>query len=278
MSRLRRVFGALGMLPIMGVLVACGGGGDAAREPSGPEARISGDVTVFAAASLAEAFTDLAGAFEAEYPEVNVVFNFGGSPTLRTQLEQGARADVFATANLEQMELAKGGGVVDRAASTFARNSLVIITPSDNPGGIEGPGDLAKGGLKLVVANEEVPAGAYTRQILTAMDESGDFEAGFGEKVGDNFVSLESNVKQVVAKVELGEADAGVVYGTDVTPGVAPNLKKIEVPERFNVIAEYPIALVSDGSNEAAGRAFIEFVLSEAGQGILQKYGFLSAG
>jgi molybdate transport system substrate-binding protein len=239
---------------------------------------VSGDVTVFAAASLTDAFRELAEAFEARNPDVDVVFNFGGTPTLRTQLEEGARADVFASANLEQMELAQESEVVEPSASTFARNSLVIITPSDNPGGIEAPSDLAKAGLKLVVANEEVPVGAYTREMLAKMDESSEFEAGFAEKVSANFVSLESNVKQVVAKVELGEADGGVVYGTDVTPGVAPRLRKVEVPERFNVIAEYPIALVVDRSNEVAARAFIDFVLSEEGQGILQKYGFLSAG
>ena len=110
------------------------------------------------------------------------------------------------------------------------------------------------------------------------MDRSGEFDAGFRQAVLGNVVSLESNVKQVVAKVELGEADAGMVYGTDVTPDVAPSLAKMEIPERFNVIAEYPIALVKDRSNDAAGRAFIDFVLSEAGQSILQKYGFLSAG
>jgi molybdate transport system substrate-binding protein len=110
------------------------------------------------------------------------------------------------------------------------------------------------------------------------MEGSGQFEAGFVQRVLDNVVSLENNVKQVVAKVELGEADAGVVYGTDVTPDVAPNLAKIEVPDEFNVIASYPIALVQGRRNEAAAQAFIDFVLSEAGQGILQKYGFLSAG
>jgi molybdate transport system substrate-binding protein len=129
-----------------------------------------------------------------------------------------------------------------------------------------------------VLAEENVPAGAYTRQMLAAMDAAGEFGDGFSERVQDNVVSLESNVKQVVAKVELGEADGGVVYGTDVTPDVAPRLRKLEVPERFNVTAEYPIALVEDRRHDAAARAFIDFVLSQAGQSMLQKYGFLSAG
>src|SRR5690606_13635058 len=159
------------------------------------------------------------------------------------------------------------------SVSTFARNSLVIITPKDNPGGIGAPEDLAKEGLKLVLANEDVPVGEYTRRMLAAMDASGAFGQGFIDLVLSNVVSLESNVKQIVAKVELGEADAGVVYGTDVTQDVAPNLAKVEAPAEFNVIAEYPMALVKDRRNDAGGRAFIEFVLSEVGQGVLQKYG-----
>jgi molybdate transport system substrate-binding protein len=262
--------------------VACGGDDRPASPSTGSphpgSAHVTGEVTVFAAASLTGAFTEIAAAFEAAHPGVNVVFNFGGTPTLRTQLEQGARADVFASANLEQMDLATAGGVIEASASTFARNSLVIITPKDNPANVEAPADLANEGLKLVVANEDVPVGNYTRQLLMAMGKSGDFEAGFMQKVLDNVVSLESNVKQIVAKVELGEADAGVVYGTDVTPDVAANLNEIEVPDEYNVIASYPIALVKERSNEGAAQAFIDFVLSEAGQGILQKYGFLSAG
>ena len=277
-----RVASALAMAVLAIAAVACGGDdlpGSPATGSTGPDAaQVTGDVTVFAAASMTEAFTEIAVAFEAEYPGAHVVFNFGGTPTLRTQLEQGARADVFASANQEQMDLARASEVIEGSAKNFARNSLVIITPADNPEGIEAPEDLAKRGLKLVVANRNVPVGNYTCQMLTAMDDSGEFEAGFIQRVLDNVVSLESNVKQVVAKVELGEADAGVVYGTDVTPGVAPNLTKIEVPDRYNVIASYPIALVKDHSNEGAAQAFIDFVLSEAGQATLQKHGFLSAG
>jgi molybdate transport system substrate-binding protein len=268
------------LIPLLlaaGMLVGCGGGASTPLGASG-SSQVHGDVTVFAAASLTEAFKEIAGAFEAQYPGVNVVFNFAGTPTLRAQLEQGARADVFASANPEQMDLAVSGGLTDGTVSTFARNSLVIITPSDNPAGIKAPSDLARDGLKLVFAQEDVPVGDYTKQSLTKMDDSGEFGAGFSRKVLDNVVSQESNVKQVVAKVELGEADAGIVYGTDVTPDVAPSLRKVEIPQRFNVVASYPIALVKDRQNDIAGRAFIDFVLSEAGQTILLKHGFLSAG
>jgi molybdate transport system substrate-binding protein len=262
------------------VLTGCGAKGDAVPDGTQPVGGTtpSGKITVFAAASLTEAFNEIARAFKEAYPGAEIDFNFAGTPTLRTQLEQGARADVFASANLEQMDLAKQSGVVEQASSSFARNSLVIITPSDNPAKIESPADLARDGLKLVLAQEDVPVGAYTRQALTAMAADASFEAGFSDAVLGNVVSLESNVKQVVAKVELGEADAGIVYGTDVTPEVASKLYKIEIPDAFNVIAEYPAALTTDRSNEPLARAFIDFLLSAEGQAILTKYGFLSVG
>lgn len=275
------LFGRLSAVLLAAVaitLAACGGddAGPGARAPGdGPP---SGKITVFAAASLTEAFKEIAVAFEAANSGSEIDFNFAGTPTLRAQLEQGARADVFASANREQMELARQSGVVEDASSTFARNSLVIITPSDNPAGIEAAVDLARDGLKLVVAQEDVPVGAYTRRALDAMAADASFGAGFSEAVLGNVVSLESNVKQVVAKVELGEADAGIVYGTDVTPAVAGKLRRIEIPEAFNVIAEYPAALTTDRRNEPLARAFIDFLLSEQAQTILGKYGFLSAG
>jgi molybdate transport system substrate-binding protein len=256
-------------------LSACGGGSDG---PSTNDGAPSGTITVFAAASLTEAFKEIAAAFEEEYLGTKVDFNFAGTPTLRAQLEQGARADVFASANREQMELARESGVVEATSSTFARNALVIITPSDNPGGIEAAADLGRDGLKLVLAQEDVPVGAYTRQALVAMSADASFGAGFSEAVLGNVVSLESNVKQVVAKVELGEADAGIVYGTDVTPALAAKLDRIEIPEAFNVVAEYPAAAVAERRNDKAARAFIDFLLSEQGQTILARYGFLSAG
>jgi len=277
MGRCRERALAVAAIVLTVVLTACGGSSDGRSEPAGGTAP-GGKITVFAAASLSEAFKEIAVAFKAAYPGAQIDFNFAGTPTLRTQLEQGARADVFASANLEQMELAKQSGVVEQTSSSFARNSLVIITPSDNPAKIESAADLARDGLKLVVAQEDVPVGAYTRQALASMTADASFGAGFRDAVLGNVVSLESNVKQVVAKVELGEADAGIVYGTDVTPGVASKLHKIEIPEAFNVIAEYPVALVSDRSNDALARAFIEFLLSERGQAILGEYGFLSAG
>lgn len=259
-------------LALCGLLfgAACGDGSPSTRSRSAAQ----GKITVFAASSLTDAFNEVAAAFKEKYPGTQVEFNFAGSPTLRTQLEQGARADVYASADTVQMGMALQSGVVESAGQVFARNSLVIITPASNPANINSPADLAKSGLKLIFANADVPVGSYTRQMLQSMEKDASFGAGFSDRVLKNVVSNESNVKQVVAKLELGEADAGVVYGTDVTPSVAPSLKQVAVPPQFNVVAQYPIARVKGSSNPGAAQAFIDFVVSPAGQGILEKYGF----
>jgi molybdate transport system substrate-binding protein len=253
-------------------IIACGD--SASPDPTATTPSVSGKITVFAAASLTDAFNEIARAFEERYPGTEVEFNFAGTPTLRTQLEQGARADVFASADLAQMNIAVQSGVVASTGDVFVRNSLVVITPSSNPANIDAPADLAKSGIKLVVANPEVPVGNYTRQMLSSMEKDAAYGAGFSDRVLDNVVSEESNVRQVVSKVELGEADAGVVYGSDVTPSVATRLKVVRVPDQFNVIAQYPIAPLKEAGNPLTAEAFIDFVLSAAGQQVLQKHGF----
>ena len=234
---------------------------------------MTGRLTIFAAASLSDAFNEIATAFEAQNRGADVVFNFGGSPTLRTQLEQGARADVFASADQRQMELARGSGLVSDAR-VFARNSLVVILPASNTGRVQTLADLRRPGVKFVVANPEVPAGAYTRQVLQALERDAGYGAGFSDAVLKNVVSLESNVKQVVAKVELGEADAGIVYSSDASGDVSSRLRIIAVPPQFNVTAEYPIAVTRDSASDQLAQAFVEFVLSPEGQSLLEKHGF----
>jgi len=255
------------------VLASCG-------DSSGPDvtagagAAVRGKITVFAAASLTDAFTEIAARFEEAHPGTEVEFNFGGSPTLRTQLDQGARADVFASADAAQMDLALKSRVVESTGSVFGGNSLVIITPASNPARLAAPADLARAGLKLVLAAPEVPAGSYARQMLVNLERDPAIGAGFSDRVLRNVVSNESNVKQVVAKVQLGEADAGIVYSSDVTPSVASALNVIAVPSQFNVNTQYPIAVTREASNQAAATAFIVFVLSDRGQQVLKKLGF----
>jgi molybdate transport system substrate-binding protein len=255
-------------------LAACGDEEDAEPAADGDtDTSLQGEITVFAAASLTDAFNDMKADFETQYPEVTVTYNFAGSQQLVTQLVQGARADVFASANYAQMEAAQEGDVIDGEPSLFTRNRLAIIVPSDNPADINEPVDLAQPEIKLVVAAEAVPVGGYTLEVLDKMSADPEFGDDFRAQVEANFVSLEDNVRQVVSKVALGEADAGVVYVTDVTAEVAPQVEIIEIPEEFNVFAEYLVAMVREGNAELA-EAFIQYLLSDAGQAVLQEYGF----
>jgi molybdate transport system substrate-binding protein len=200
-------------------------------------------LTVFAAASLTDAFAEIGKGFEAANPGVTVTFNFAGSQALRTQIEEGAPADVFASASGKEMDtLVTGKFVTEGSPQVFLMNKLVVILPANNPAGLVKLEDLVKPGIKLVLAAEAVPVGNYARQVLDKMNAS--FGAGFKDKVLANVVSNEDNVKQVVAKVQLGEADAGIVYTSDSI--AAPDLKTFEIPSELNVIVKYPIAPLSD--------------------------------
>lgn len=228
-------------------------------------------LTVFAAASLTDAFTEMGGNFQAANPGVTVTFNFAGSQALRTQIEEGAPADVFASASGKEMDAAvEGKFIADGVKQVFLTNKLVVILPADNPAGLEKLEDLAKPGVKIVLAAEEVPVGNYARQSFDLM--KGSFGSDFKDKVLANVVSNEDNVKQVVAKIQLGEADAGIVYTSDAV--AAPELKTVEVPAELNVIAKYPIAPLLKSENADLAQSFIDYVLSDEGQAILAKWGF----
>lgn len=238
--------------------------------------KIDGTVTVFAAASLTDAFNEMGKALEAANPGTKISFNFAGSQALRTQLQQGAKADVFASADEKQMQGAQQDGTIASEPKTFVHNKLVIIVPAKNQAGINEPKDLAKPGIKLVLAQKDVPVGNYARQSFDKMSQDPSYGSDFSTKVLANLVSEETNVKAVVSKVQLGEADAGIVYSTDVTPAVRDAVKIIDIPDQLNVIADYPIATVKDGQNASGGQAFIDYVLSPAGQETLKKYGFIT--
>src|SRR4051812_41278043 len=272
---------ALSAALFLAFAVACGGS-DASSPPNNAsqtgETVVSGKITVFAAASLTDAFNEIKAEFLKKNPRADVEFQFGGSPALRAQLEQGARADVYASADLPNMTQALQAGLVKDAGKVFVRNSLVIITPKRNSANITRPADLNKSGLKLVLAAPEVPVGNYARQSFALMEKDASYGTGFSAAVLKNVVSNESNVKQVVTKVQLGEADAGVVYGTDVTRDVQNDLNVIQIPNALNVIAEYPIALTRSPGNSDVANAFITYVTNSEGQAIMKKYGFQSAG
>jgi molybdate transport system substrate-binding protein len=227
-------------------------------------------LVVFAAASLTDAFQDVGRGFEAENPGVALTFNFAGSQALRTQIEEGAAADVFASASLKEMEVLAAEGMLVGVVQTFATNLLTIVVPLDNPADIESPLDLARPGVKLVLAAEEVPVGGYARQSIDLL--GGNYGASFSEAVLRNVVSSEENVKQVVAKVQLGEADAGIVYETDAP--AAASLLTIAIPREVNVVAEYPIAVLAQTANGNLAAAFVEYLLSPDGLDALKHWGF----
>jgi molybdate transport system substrate-binding protein len=243
-------------LALAAALLAAGCGGDDRPEPAGTG---PAELKVFAAASLTAAFTELGRRYTAANPGPTVTFNFAGSQALATQIRQGAPADVFASADAANM-----GKVRDLVGTprSFAGNLLAIVVERGNPKGIRGLHDLAGSDRKVVLAAEEVPAGRYARQVL---DQAG---------VRVRPVSEEDNVKAVVTKVSLGEADAGIVYVTDVTAG-GDRVERVGIPRDQNVTATYPIATVAASEARDRAQAFTDLVLSAEGQQVLRQHGFL---
>lgn len=231
-------------------------------------------LTVFAAASLTEAYGEIGKAFEQRHPGTTVKFNFAGSQVLATQIEQGAKADVFASADTRWMKYAEEKSLISGTAAIFARNQLVVVVPKTNPGQINRLQDLARPGIKLVLAGRQVPAGAYAREALNRLKGAPGFPKAYDQLVLTNLVSEEENVRAVAAKVQLREADAGIVYQTDVTSNLRPQVTLIQIPDPYNPIAEYPVATVKGGQDEL-GAAFVALVLAPEGQAILRARAFL---
>jgi len=246
-----------------------------ASRPAGTATAEPVEITVSAAASLTEAFTEISGQYEAANPGTRVLLNFGGSQELAQQIVQGAEVDVFASANQKQMGVVLADKVLpEDAAAVFAGNRLVVIYPQDNPGNLSALDDLSRPGLKLVFAGVEVPVGQYSIEFLDLAEQSGDFPPRFKVAVLDNVVSYENNVRSVLTKVSLGEADGGIVYTTDAA-SVDGEIGTLEIPAELNVNADYWILALPDSQHPEQANPFVEFVLSARGQQILEKYGFL---
>ncbi len=243
-------------------------------EPAGPTALPQGDLVVFAASSLTDAFEALAQAFEAQNDGITVVLNTAGSSQLAVQINEGAPADVFASANEQQMGQAVLTGRMGGPTVSFATNELTIIVPADNPASIDSIDDLANPGVRLVLAAPGVPIRDYANQVFEQMAVRPEFGLEFLDKLSANIVSEEDNVRQVAAKVALGEADAGVVYVTDVTPEIADQVNQIDIPEEYHVTASYPVGVVADAPHAERARAFVDFLLSAEGQAVLAQHGF----
>ena len=246
-------------------LVGCGGSEEGQQDPK------RSTLTVLAASSLTDAFGELEGTFEQQNPGTDVKTSFGGSSELLAQLEQGAPADVFASADEAKMNSAVEEDLVSEP-QTFARNRPVVIVPKNNPAGVRELRDLAKPGTKLVLAQDGVPIAEYAKDVLA--NANAEYGGNFEQQVLDNIVSREANVRASANRVALGEADATFVYVTDVTSDIEDQVDVIEIPQNLNVIATYPIATVKASQNSDLAQKWVDLVLSDEGQGVLEKYSF----
>lgn len=226
---------------------------------------------VFAAASLTEAFKEIAALYESRNEGDTVELNFAGSQTLRFQIEQGAPADVFASADLVHMKALEDSGLVARD-TVFARNRLVIVAPKEK-GRVGRIADIARPGLRIVVAEPSVPVGRYTAEVIAKIAGTAARKDEFEARVAANIASRETNVRAVLAKVTLGEADAAFVYATDAAVA-AEHMRVIAIPDSLNVVAEYPIAVLATGAAQPEASRFVDLVLSADGQAILKRRGF----
>lgn len=240
------------------VLVACGGGGGDEAAATGA---VAGDVTVFAAASLIDAFEALGDAFETAHPGATVTFGFAGSSSLQQQILAGAPADVFASADPAAMDAVVDGGAVRGTPVRFATNVLVIAVPAGNPAGVGAVADLTDHDLLVGLCAPEVPCGRLARRLLAS--------SGVQPAVDTE----EPDVRSLLTKIAAGELDAGIVYTTDIMAADG-SVERVPIPGSAQVPATYPIAVLTDGSNRPGAKAFVELVTSGAGRAILAEHGF----
>ncbi len=255
----------------LAAVAACGeDDGTGSDQPTSADP-VHGELLVFAASSLTDTFTAVGDAFHAAHPGVTVTFNFQSSSALATQIDEGAPADVFASANDAQMRVVTDAGNANDPV-IFATNSPVIVVPAgdDKVRSLE---DLAKDGLRLVLAEQDVPVGKYARAVLTNASTAGGLGTDFSDRVLANLRSNEPNVRAVLTKVQLGEADAGIVYATDAAIA-GHDVDVVDIPDAYNVVASYPMAVAKDAGNPEAANAWVAFVLSSEGQAILRSFGF----
>jgi molybdate transport system substrate-binding protein len=249
------------------ISAACKGNIDSNRAPN--------SVSVFAAASLTEALGELKIVFERQNPGITVNLNLAGSQQLALEIEQGAQADVFASADSHWMSDVQVKQLIVLPPRIFAGNSLVVVTPKSNPAHIDQLQDLARPGLKIVIAAEAVPIGRYSREALEKLSHVPEFSSDYRTAVLRNVVSNEENVKAVLGKVQLAEADAGIVYRSDITAAVSDKVRVLEIPSEWNVVARYPIAVLKRASNPLAAEEFVALIMSEVGQHILRSHHFI---
>ena len=264
----------LAALSVSGVtlagIVGCGGvSGGEAGDGGRPQGRT---LTILAASSLIDAFEVLANRFEEQNPGVKVKQSFESSSTLLAQIQQGAPADVFASAAEEEMNTAIKDGLVKGEAEVFAKNREIVMVPKNNPANVRRFRDIAKSDVKLVLAGKDVPAADYALEILGKA--KGEYGADFEKDVLSNVVSRESDVRASVNRVVVGDADATFGYASDYTPDIRDKVKVVQIPPDLNIVATYPIAALEDAKSPGLAKKWVELVTSEEGQRVLQKWNF----
>jgi len=257
-------------------LVSCGGGGGGSNDSgSGGGKEQGGTLTILAASSLIDAFGELGKTFEKQNEGVEVKQSFESSSTLLTQIQQGAPADVFASAATEEMDTAVKDGLVAGKPEVFVKNREIIMVPKDNPANIDEFKDVAKPGIKLALAQKDVPAADYALQILDkANAQYGD---DFEKDVLSNVVSREADVRASVNRVVVGDADATFGYASDYTVDIRDRVKVVPIPPDLNIIATYPIAALDGAEDPGLAKKWVELVTSKEGQRVLKKWNFESA-
>ena len=266
----RRVAAATVCLAVLSGAFGCAS--SASEGDNGGGERGGGTLTVLAASSLTDAFGELAGRFEERNPGAEVRQSFESSSTLLAQIQQGAPADVFASASEEEMDTAVEEGLAAGEPEVFVRNREVVLVPGDNPAGIRNFEDVAKPGVRLVLAEEGVPAADYALEILGKADE--EYGPGFKRDVLSNVVSREADVRASVNRVVVGDADATFGYASDYTPDVRDRVEVVPIPPDLNIIATYPIAALEDAKEPELAREWVDLVTGEEGQRVLEKWGF----
>ena len=251
-------------------LVSCGEGSDSSG--SGGDEEQGDKLTIFAASSLTDGFGELANTFEEQNEGVEVKQSFGASSDLLAQIQQGAPADVFASAAEEEIDTAVDDGLVAGTPQVFVKNREVIMVPRDNPANISSLEDMAKPDIKLVLAAKDVPAADYAVEILGKANR--EYGPDFEDDVLSNVVSREADVRASVNRVVVGDADATFGYASDYTPDIRDKVKVIKIPPDLNIIATYSIAALKDAEDPELARKWVDLVTSERGQKVLEKWNF----
>lgn len=233
------------------------------------------ELTVFCGAGLTGALSEIGGLYE-NATNMSVEFNFDGVPALRAQIEQGAYADVLVSANLKHMDALKSEGFINNSTvEVFARNKVAIIVPNGNPANITSLKDLAAPGVKILMGTKDLPAGDYALQVLDRLAADPEYGPVYKESVLSNVVSQETTVNRIVSKIALGEADAGFAFISDVSPEMIGKVTRISVPDKYNVVGDFPVGVLSQSKYPEEAQAFLDLMRSSDGQAVLEKYGFI---